>query len=112
MNEFKKTTMLMKGGKAPVYIGIIIAIATQLSGWICSNFPTIVSAAGRVDLPGVFSIFGVDRIDDKTLPTVIAVVLSTIVAMAINWWKRVLWVKIKNELNEMKNSIMKSSEEI
>lgn len=101
MNEFKKTTMLIKGGKAPFYIGFVILIANQISAWFCATYPTLIKAASRIDVPGVFSIFGVDKIDETTLPTVLAVVLSTVVAMAINWWKRVGWGAVSGAYSKL-----------
>jgi len=88
MKEFKKSVAARKAGTGAVYFTVISAIAVNLADWTCEQYPILVAAAGRIELPGLL---GVDKINCDTLPTVLTIAIGAIAATVVNYWKRVAW---------------------
>jgi len=91
MKEFKKSVAARKAGTGAVYITAISVIAVNLSGWICEQYPILVAAAGRVELPGLSRLLGVDKINCETLPAVMTIAVGAVAATTVNYWKWVVW---------------------
>jgi len=91
MKGFKKSVAARKAGTGAVYFTVISVIAINLSGWICEQYPILVAAAGRIELPGLTRLLGVDKINCETLPAVMTIAVGAVAATVVNWWKRVAW---------------------
>jgi hypothetical protein len=94
MKEFKKSVAARKAGTGAIYFTVISVIAANLSGWICDQYPILVAAAGRLELPGLAGLIGVDKINCDTLPTVMTIAVGAVAATVVNWWKRVLYPSV------------------
>ncbi len=95
MNEFKKMTMLFKGLKALPYFGIVIKLSTVLSGIILAKAPGTIDFINSLGMGVIIHGIGINELDKETFPILVGFIIISIVAMIINWWKRVFvpWFK-------------------